>query len=143
MNVEIGNTVEGIVIKLFDYGALVQLPGGDLGLVHISEIAGAYVRNIRDHFKENDRVLVKVLRFNDKGRYELSTKQAEPNAVRDGNPPQPDVPHSASSSEHGYQQHTKATQSFEERLARFKKESEERLSDLKHSIESKRGRPRK
>ena len=58
MNVEIGNTVEGIVIKLFDYGALVRLQGGELGLVQISEIADVYVRDIRDYVKENDLVLV-------------------------------------------------------------------------------------
>ena len=143
MNVEIGNTVEGIVIKLFDYGALVRLQGGELGLVHISEIADVYVRDIRDYVKENDVVLVKVLRINDKGRYELSTKQAEPNAVREARPPQPYVAHSAPRGELRSQEHSNLPQSFEERLARFKKESEERLSDLKRNIESKRGRPRK
>src|SRR5512133_1443964 len=75
--IEIGSTVEGTVVKLADYGAIVRLAGGKMGLVHISEVTDAYVRDVREYFRENDRVIVKVLKLNNKGRYELSTKQAE------------------------------------------------------------------
>ena len=72
-NVEIGGTVEGIVIRLFKYGSLVRLPGARL--VHISEIADAYVRDIHDHFKEDDRIPVKVRSLDEKGRYVPSAKR--------------------------------------------------------------------
>ena len=75
MAIEIGTTLKGTVVKVADYGAIVRLPEGQSGLIHISEIANAYVRDIREYLNENDQVAVKVLRLNDKGRYELSVKQ--------------------------------------------------------------------
>ncbi len=77
MAFEIGSTVEGTVVKLADYGAIVRLAGGKTGLIHISEVADTFVRDVKDYFKEHDRVRVKILSMNSKGRYELSTKQVE------------------------------------------------------------------
>ena len=48
MTVEVGVTVRGTVVKVTDYGAIVRLPEGKSGLIHISEIADAYVRDIRE-----------------------------------------------------------------------------------------------
>jgi polyribonucleotide nucleotidyltransferase len=62
------------VVKLLDFGALVNvLPGKD-GLLHISQIAHERVANVSDHLKEGQIVRVKVLEVDDKGRMKLSMK---------------------------------------------------------------------
>lgn len=142
MTIELGAIVKGIVVRIADYGAIVRLEDGQTGLIHISEIADAYVRDVRDYLNENDQVTVRVLRLSNRGRYELSLKQAgvslAPRPQRElvgaggpwviherpaysPPPPRPAV-------------------TFEDRLTQFLKDSEERQSDLKRNIESKRGR---
>lgn len=72
--VEVGNVYEGKVIKLLDFGAIVQvLPGRD-GLLHISQIANERVNAVGDYLKEGQIVRVKVLEADDKGRLRLSMK---------------------------------------------------------------------
>jgi len=144
--IEIGNTVEGTVVKLADYGAIVRLAGGKMGLIHISEVTDAYVRDVRDYFRENDRVVVKILKINNKGRYELSTKQAEapPPAPVAERPPETERPRPERNGKFVWDPPRRPPpQTFEERLSRFMKESEERYHDIKRNIESKRGRNRK
>ena len=73
-DVEVGKIYEGPVVKLLDFGALVNvLPGKD-GLLHISQIAHERVANVSDHLKEGQVVRVKVLEVDDKGRMKLSMK---------------------------------------------------------------------
>jgi S1 RNA binding domain protein len=145
MSIEIGSTVEGIVVKLADYGAIVRLASGKMGLVHISEVADTYVRDVRDYFKENDRICVKVLKINDKGRYELSAKQADAKAVVRHERPQTEPrPHDYEDRVAPWErQKDKVPVTFEDKLSRFMKDSEERLLDLKRNVESKRGSRRK
>jgi S1 RNA binding domain protein len=119
MSVEPGTIVEGTVVKITSYGAFVELPDGKSGLVHISEIADTYVKDVKDYLKEQDRVRVKVLGLNEKGKLDLSIKQA------------------LSPEERAQRARQKA--SFEEKLKAFMKESEERLLDLKRNTEAKRG----
>ena len=119
MSLEAGIIVEGTVVKITHYGAFVELSDGKSGLVHISEIADTYVKDVRDYLKEQDRVKVKVLGYNDKGKLDLSVKQALDPAER--------------------QARIRAKASFDEKLAKFLKESEERLLDLKRNTEAKRG----
>lgn len=139
-HIVIGTTVEGVVVKLADYGALVRLQGGFIGLVHISEVAEDYVRDVRDYFKENDRICVKVLKINDKGRYELSAKQADPTAVvKTTKPIATKIQPLDINAYFDDGKHSDAPATFEDRISRFMKESEERLIDLKRSVESKRG----
>jgi len=72
----VGQTVEGSVTGITHFGAFVNLEGGQTGLIHISEIAYEYVRDVRDHLKLNERVKVKVLQVNPaNGKYDLSLKQ--------------------------------------------------------------------
>jgi polyribonucleotide nucleotidyltransferase len=72
--VEVGKVYEGPVVKLLDFGALVNvLPGKD-GLLHISQIAHERVNAVSDHLKEGQIVKVKVLEVDDKGRMKLSMK---------------------------------------------------------------------
>ncbi len=119
MGMDVGSIVEGTVVKITHYGAFVELSEGKSGLVHISEIADTYVKDVRDYLKEQERVKVKVLGVNERGKLDLSVKQAlspEERVVR-----------------------ARAKVSFEDKLKAFMKESEERLLDLKRNTEAKRG----
>jgi polyribonucleotide nucleotidyltransferase len=72
--VEVGKVYEGTVLRLLDFGAIVQvLPGKD-GLLHISQIANERVNAVGDYLKEGQVVKVKVIETDDKGRVRLSMK---------------------------------------------------------------------
>jgi polyribonucleotide nucleotidyltransferase len=72
--VEVGRVYDGTVLKILDFGAIVNvLPGKD-GLLHISQIAHERVNAVADHLKEGQAVKVKVLETDDKGRMRLSIK---------------------------------------------------------------------
>jgi len=72
--VEVGQTYEGTVIKLLDFGAIVTLLPGKDGLLHISQIAHQRVNAVGDFLKEGDVVKVKVVEADEKGRVRLSMK---------------------------------------------------------------------
>src|SRR2546425_13324054 len=76
MSVDVGTIVEGTVVKITNYGAFVELPDGRSGLLHIREIADTYVKDVRDYLKEQEKVKVKVLGLNERGRLDLSAEQA-------------------------------------------------------------------
>ena len=77
-DVEVGKVYEGTVLRLLDFGAIVQvLPGRD-GLLHISQISHERVNAVADHLKEGQVVKVKVLEADDKGRVRLSMKAVSP-----------------------------------------------------------------
>ncbi|MDN5344255.1 MAG: binding domain protein [Clostridia bacterium] len=125
MSIAVGTVLEGVVSGITRFGAFVELPGGVTGLVHISEVADTYVKDVKDFIKEKDRVRVKVINIDEKGKIGLSIKRADPNY-----------------DEHRRgQRHNRVTSvaSFEDKLARFLKESDERLQDLKRHTDSKRG----
>ncbi|ADR37520.1 MULTISPECIES: S1 RNA-binding domain-containing protein [Oceanithermus] len=86
MKYEAGSIVEGRVTRVMDFGAFVELPGGESGLVHISEIAHEFVKNVRDFLNEGDIVEVFVLGRDDKGRLDLSIKELMEKPV---DPPKP------------------------------------------------------
>jgi len=80
-DVEVGKVYEGTVLRLLDFGAIVQLIPGRDGLLHISQISQERVNAVSDHLKEGQVVKVKVLEADDKGRVRLSMKavsQQEP-----------------------------------------------------------------
>ncbi len=130
MLVEVGNIVEGKVAGITNFGAFIQLPEGKTGLVHISEIAEEYVKDIKNHLQENQEVKVRVLSM-DNGKIGLSIKKAiDPKtAPRTGRPPV----------EMDWGRGGSEGLSFEDRLAKYMKDSDERMHDLKKSFESKRG----
>jgi len=72
--VEVGKIYEGPVLRLLDFGAIVQLLPGRDGLLHISQISTERVNAVSDHLKEGQIVKVKVLEADDKGRVRLSMK---------------------------------------------------------------------
>jgi len=73
-DVEVGKVYEGPVLRLLDFGAIVQLLPGRDGLLHISQISHERVNAVSDHLKEGQMVKVKVIEADDKGRVRLSMK---------------------------------------------------------------------
>jgi polyribonucleotide nucleotidyltransferase len=72
--VEVGKVYEGTVLRLLDFGAIVQILPGKDGLLHISQIANERVNAVSDRLKEGQVVRVKVIETDDKGRVRLSMK---------------------------------------------------------------------
>lgn len=75
----VGDTAQGEVIKLMDFGAFVKIAAGTEGLVHVSEIAPFRVEKVSDILKEGDVVPVKIIKVDEKGRLNLSIKEADSN----------------------------------------------------------------
>ncbi|OWZ82697.1 S1 RNA-binding domain-containing protein [Natranaerobius trueperi] len=112
MSVKVGQTVEGVVTGITNFGAFVELPGGETGLVHISEVADTYVKDIRKFVKEDEQVRVKILSV-DGDKIGLSLRRVKENKEK--------------------------LVSFEDKMAKFLKESDERQRDLRKNTEAKRG----
>jgi polyribonucleotide nucleotidyltransferase len=74
MDVEVGKIYEGPVVKLLDFGALINILPGKDGLLHISQIAHERVNSVSDYLKEGQVVRVKLLELDDRGRMKLSMK---------------------------------------------------------------------
>lgn len=72
--IEVGQIYEGTVQRLLDFGAIVQLLPGKDGLLHISQIANERVNQVSDYLKEGQKVRVKVIEADEKGRVRLSMK---------------------------------------------------------------------
>ena len=83
MELSVGAMLEGKVTGITKFGAFVLLPGGKSGLVHISEVANAFVSDVHDHVQIGQTVKVKVLSVSEEGKINLSMKrvqEAEPQA---------------------------------------------------------------
>ena len=76
MQLEVGKIVEGKVNKITKFGAFVDLGDNKVGLVHISEVAPTFVKEVGDHSKEGQTVKVKILNLSEDGKIGLSIKQA-------------------------------------------------------------------
>ncbi len=76
MPLEIGKVVDGTVTGITNFGAFIQLPDGNTGLCHISEIADEYVKSVKDYLKEQQVVKVKIIETNGKGKVSLSIRKA-------------------------------------------------------------------
>ena len=76
MELEPGKIIEGKVTGITQFGAFVSFDGGKTGLVHISEIALEYVKDIKEHVKEGDTIKAKILSIDKTGKISLSVKQA-------------------------------------------------------------------
>ncbi len=112
MSIEVGRVVEGKVTGITDFGAFVELDKGKTGLIHISEVAHTYVKDVNQHLKVEDRVKVKVISVGDDGKIGLSIKRLQS--------PPPKERH----------QSKKKDLSFEDKLSRFFKESDEKFQEL-------------
>ena len=158
MSIEVGSIVDGVVSGITNFGAFINLPENKVGLVHISEVADVYVKDVKDFLKEQDKVKVKVLSVDDKGKIALSVKQAQEKKTeerpqqreqrsfnsrpqREGGAPMRSEGFRASGGDfrRGGRFGGGSNASFEDKLSRFLKDSDERLTDLSRKTDSKRG----
>ena len=148
MSIEVGSKLQGKVTGITNFGAFVELSDGSTGLVHISEVADNYVKDINDHLKVGDQVEVKVINVEKDGKIGLSIKKAIDRPERPERPSRPernfrngDSKGPGGRSRHGRTNDNRGAskESFESKMARFLKDSEDRLSSLKRNTESKRG----
>lgn len=128
MQLEVGKIVEGKVTGITNFGAFVQMEGGKTGLVHISEVALTFVKDIKDHLKENDVVKVKILSVDDNGKVSLSIKKA----LEEEQKKQAKVPAQVSFGS------ASEDMSFEEKMKQFMQDSEEKMSAIKRNMDNKR-----
>jgi S1 RNA binding domain protein len=84
MAFEVGQIVDGKVTGIMNYGAFIDLGDGTSGMVHISEIAPTYVKEIKDHLTVGQQVKVKILAVDERGKISLSIKQAMPKPQNNG-----------------------------------------------------------
>lgn len=131
MSIEVGSKLQGKVTGITNFGAFVELPEGSTGLVHISEVADTYVKDINEHLKVGDQVEVKVMNVEKDGKIGLSIKKAK---ERVESQPQS---HRPRNNKRNFDRNPK--ENFEQKMARFLKDSEDRLASLKRNTESKRG----
>lgn len=115
MALKVGDIAEGTVTGITKFGVFIKLDDGQSGLVHISEIADTYIKDIAEHIKVQDKVKVCVLQITQEGKLDLSIRRAQ-------------VPKPAPVN----------TTSFEDQMERFFKDSEERLLDVRKNQEHKR-----
>ncbi|MFZ2537801.1 MAG: S1 RNA-binding domain-containing protein [Oscillospiraceae bacterium] len=80
MQHEVGSIVDGKVTGITKFGAFVELEGGTVGMVHISEVSQTYVNDISEHLKDQQQVKVKILSIGEDGKVSLSIKKALPPA---------------------------------------------------------------
>jgi len=123
MSIEVGSKVQGKVTGITNFGAFVELKTGKTGLVHISEVADNYVKDINEHLSVGEEVEVKVINVEKDGKIGLSIKKAKDKPVRQKNS----------------RDRRDRTESFESKMNRFLKDSEDRLASLKKHTESRRG----
>lgn len=141
MSVEVGSKVQGKVTGITNFGAFVELPGGTTGLVHISEVADSYVKDVNDHLKIGDVIEVKVISEKD-GKTALSIKKAidKPEGQASSYSQRPRQGRTDNrSKDFRSKGNFKPKESFEDKMAKFLKSSEENLSSLKRNTETKRG----
>ena len=141
MQIDIGSIYDGVVTGLTKFGAFVKLDNGTTGMVHISEVASEYVSDISQHLSEGDKVKVKVLEINEKGKVSLSINKAMPEPEKPKQPrPRPQNNKNADRGWKGApQQETSAPMSFEDMMAKFKAQSEDKMSDIKRNSDRRGG----
>ena len=163
MELTVGTILEGKVKTITNFGAFVALPENKTGMVHISEVANAYVSDIRQHLTEGQDVKVVVI-GSENGKINLSIKRLEPKPQREGAPRQNGFRSNNFNSNggaprrEGFQHQDRpqnrpqrpapvqpaapktADQLFEEKLKAFMSESDTKLSSMRadHRTKSRR-----
>ena len=153
MELTVGTILEGKVKSITNFGAFVALPENKTGMVHISEVANAYVSDIRAHLTEGQDVKVVVI-GSENGKINLSIKRLEPKPQRENAPARQGGFRPAGNSAprregNGPQNRPAPTpapapktadQLFEEKLKAFMSESDNKLSSIRadHRTKSRR-----
>ena len=148
MALEVGAVVEGKVTGITKFGAFVALPEGKSGLVHISEVANAFVSDVHDHVQMGQTVKVRVLSISPEGKINLSIKRAQDNPAppakeprRSAPPRQEPVP--KPNPERVAADPPSNDQAFEDRLKKFMQESDSRIADNRMYSDRPRRRGRR
>ena len=162
MAIEVGNVFEGRVTGVKPFGAFVALPEGRVGMVHISEVSNEFVQDIAAVLHDGDTVKVQVINVAPDGKIALSIKRLlppPPRHPREGRGPRPGAPRDGgrSGAPRGagrpprqprdaaprvWQPKAPARSdnlSFEDMMSRFKSQSEEKMADLDHETNNRRG----
>lgn len=145
MQLEIGKVYAGKVKGITSYGAFVEVMGEHgrpvTGMVHISEVASAYVNDIHDFLTEGQTVQVKVLAVNEQGKISMSIKKAAAEGGEGAAPQKPHAPRRQDRSRgivwEPKPQKPQSEMDFEDMMSRFKQHSEERISDIKRNTDRK------
>ena len=151
MDLTVGAIIEGKVKSITNFGAFIALPENRTGMVHISEVANAYVNDIRQYLTEGQDVKVMVIALDPAGKINLSMKRLEPkpaapNRQRGGNDspkaPRQGGPRSNAPTPTQATVAKSSDQIFEERLKQFMSESDSKISSLRqytdHRTKSRR-----
>lgn len=128
MPVEVGKIIEGTVAGITNFGAFIDLGEGKTGLVHISEVADDYVKNIRDYISDKEKVKVKVLAIGSDGKISLSIRQASERKKK--------TPAPAELEWGTPQRHDPAT--LDDKISKFMKDSDEKMQGAKNRMKPTR-----
>ena len=131
MQLEVGSVVEGKITGITNFGAFVQLEDNKTGLIHISEVAMTYVKDINDHLKINDTVKVKILSIDNSGKISLSIKKALEDEQK-RNPSKRRAPAQLDFSRNN------ENMSFEDKMKQFMQDSDEKMAAIRRNMDSKR-----
>lgn len=151
MAIEVGEKVDGKISGITNFGAFVDLGDHQTGLVHISEVSEGFVKDINDILSVGDEVKVKVLKIENK-KISLSIRKAVDKPKEVAHSHSKDNHHSGNKSFGDHHQnrrsgssfnnnakHSSKPADFDDLMAGFLKESEDRLATLKRNTEGKRG----
>ena len=150
MELTVGDILEGKIKSITNFGAFVALPENKTGMVHISEVANAYVSDIRQHLTEGQDVKVVVIGL-ENGKVNLSIKRLQPRPVREGAPRRDARPAQENRPQNRAAQNAvsapppapkTADQLFEEKLKAFMAESDSKIASCRQYSERSRGRRR-
>ena len=146
MQFEEGAIVSGKITGLTDFGAFVELEGGKTGMIHISEVASNYVKDIREHVRVGQEVKAKVISISPEGKISLSIRKLNDQPKeKEQRPARPQKPRSERRPANVWNGQKSSAppagekQSFEDMMARFKQIRDEKMTDLKRASDSKRG----
>ncbi len=141
MDTEVGSIVEGKVSGITNFGVFVDI-GEATGMVHISEVARNYVKDLKEFVKMGQAVKVKIISVSPEGKISLSMKQAEePEHREERRQPRREreaarVSRGADSFE--FRPKQQESLSFEDMLSKFKQTSDEKLSGMKKTDGNRR-----
>lgn len=124
MSIEVGSKVKGKVTGITNFGAFVELAEKKTGLVHISEVADSYVKDINEYLSVGEEITVKIINVEKDGKIGLSIKKAKDKPERQ---------------QRSTREPQRPPETFETKMNRFLKDSEDRLASLKKHTEARRG----
>ena len=135
--VSVGEVLDGKVLSVMPFGAFGSIGENVSGLVHISEISSSYVKAINEHIKKGDSVKVKIIKIDEDGKISLSIKQAAPERKEKRKKEDQGEKKVIRPIEIDWGQKNE-DMSFEDKLSKFKEDSNEAFRILKRNAASKR-----